>query len=230
MSGRGDDSVIIPSMSAHSSEDGHLRPPPDGEAEHETPATSHPAAATGTRSAAATDKARAAAEVDRIFREEGAFVWRALRRLGVAPGDVDDVCQEVFVIVYRKLDEWEGRGQLRSWLYGITIRVAAAHRRRAHQRNEIPTESPVGPDEPAATTPEGEAADREALALLDRALDELDDDKRAVFVLYEVEGLEMPEIVEAIGCPLQTAYSRLHSARKEVERAMKRSMLGKVST
>jgi RNA polymerase sigma-70 factor (ECF subfamily) len=176
-----------------------------------------------------TDKASAAAEVERIFREEGAFVWRALRRLGVASGDVDDACQEVFVVVYRKLDEWEGRGQLRSWLYGITIRVAAAHRRKAHQRYEIPTEEPVGPDEASAMNPEGAAADREALVLLDRALDELDDDRRAVFVLYEIEGLEMPEIAEAVACPLQTAYSRLHSARKEVERSMKRAALGKVA-
>lgn len=222
-----EDSVIIASMSAHSSEDGRSRPPADEGAE---PAEHDRAPTEAARPSSAADKARAAAEVDRIFREEGAFVWRALRRLGVAPGDVDDACQEVFVVVYRRLDEWEGRGQLRSWLYGITIRVAAAHRRKAHHRNEIPTEAPVGPDEASPTTPEGEAADREALALLDRALDELDDDRRAVFVLYEVEGLEMPEIAEAVGCPLQTAYSRLHSARKDVERAMKRSMLGRVAT
>ncbi len=164
-----------------------------------------------------------------MFREEGAFVWRALRRLGVAPADADDACQEVFVVVYRRLGEYEGRGQLRSWLYGIAVRVAAAHRRRAHQRHEVPTEEPVGPDEASSMNPEGEVADREALALLDRALDGLDDDKRAVFVLYEIEGLEMPEIAEAVSCPLQTAYSRLHAARKDVERAMKRNALGRVS-
>jgi RNA polymerase sigma-70 factor (ECF subfamily) len=175
-------------------------------------------------------RVKGAAEVDRIFREHGPFVWRALRRLGVSPSDADDACQEVFVVVYRKLGEYQGRSQLRTWLYGIAVRVAAAHRRRAHARREIATEEPVGEHAASTANPEGAAADREALAMLDRALDDLDDDKRAVFVLYEVEGLEMPEVAEAVGCPLQTAYSRLHAARKEVERAMKRAALGKVAT
>lgn len=175
------------------------------------------------------DAPSGAQEVDRIFREHGPFVWRALRRLGVAPSDADDACQEVFVVVFRKLGEYEGRSQMRTWLYGIAVRVAAAHRRKAHTRREVPTEEPVGPETASAANPEGAVADREALALLDRALDELDDDKRAVFVLYEVEGLEMPEVAEAVGCPLQTAYSRLHAARKEVEKAMRRAALGKVT-
>lgn len=170
----------------------------------------------------------AAAEIARIFREHGAFVWRALRRFGVAPADVDDACQEVFVVVYRKLREYEGRSELRTWLYGIAVRVAAAHRRKSHVRHELVQEEPVEPERPLAADPETALSDREALALLDRALEALDDEKRAVFVLYEVEGLEMPEVAEAVGCPLQTAYSRLHAARREVERSMRRAMLGKV--
>jgi RNA polymerase sigma-70 factor (ECF subfamily) len=169
-----------------------------------------------------------AEEVARVFREHGAYVWRALRRLGVAPADADDAVQEVFVVVYRKLGEYEGRSQMRTWLYGIAVRVAAAQRRKSHVRHEVPKEDPVEPDVAAGADPEAEVSDREALAMLDRALDALDDDKRAVFVLYEVEGLEMPEVAEALGCPLQTAYSRLNAARKEVERTMKRSALGKV--
>jgi RNA polymerase sigma-70 factor, ECF subfamily len=174
-------------------------------------------------------KGATAAEVDRIFREHGPFVWRALRRLGVASADVDDACQEVFVVVYRKLGEYEGRSQMRTWLYGIAVRVAAAQRRRSHVRHEVPTEEPLAPETASAANPEGAAADREALVLLDRALDELDDEKRAVFVLYEVEGLEMPEVAEALACPVQTAYSRLHAARKDVEKSMRRAMLGKVT-
>jgi RNA polymerase sigma-70 factor (ECF subfamily) len=171
----------------------------------------------------------AAAEVERIFREHGPFVWRALRRLGVAAADADDACQEVFVVVHRKLGEYEGRAVVRTWLYGIAVRVAAAQRRRSHARHEIATEDPVARDAASSSNPEGAAADREALVLLDRALDELDDEKRAVFVLYEVEGLEMPEVAEALACPVQTAYSRLHAARKEVEKSMRRAMLGKVT-
>ena len=170
-----------------------------------------------------------AADVDKIFREHGPFVWRALRRRGVASSDVDDAVQEVFVVVHRKLGEYEGRAQLRTWLYGIAVRVAAAQRRRSHARHEVPTEEPLAPELASSQNPEGAAAEREALVLLDRALDELDDDKRAVFVLYEVEGLEMPEVAEALACPVQTAYSRLHVARKEVEKSMRRAMLGKVT-
>jgi RNA polymerase sigma-70 factor (ECF subfamily) len=170
-----------------------------------------------------------AAEVERIFREHGAFVWRALRRLGVGSSDVDDACQEVFVVVHRKLGEYEGRSQMRTWLYGIAVRVAAAQRRRAHVRHEVPSDEPLAPEVASTSNPEGAASEREALALLDRALDELDDDKRAVFVLYEVEGLSMPEVAEALACPVQTAYSRLHAARKEVERSMRRAMLGTVT-
>lgn len=133
------------------------------------------------------------------------------------------------MVVHRKLGEYEGRSQMRTWLYGIAVRVAAAQRRRAHARHEVLTEEPVAPEIAAASTPEGAVAEREALVLLDRALDALDDDKRAVFVLYEVEGLEMPEVAEAVGCPVQTAYSRLHAARKEVEKSMRRAMLGKVT-
>jgi len=168
------------------------------------------------------------AELERIFREHGAFVWRALRRLGVSSADVDDACQEVFVVVHRRLADYEGRSTLRTWLYGIAVRVAAAQRRRSHVRHEIPTEEPLA-DAPSTADPEGAASDREALAMLDRALDALDDDKRAVFVLFEVEGLDMHEVAEALACPLQTAYSRLHAARKEVERSMRRAALGKVT-
>lgn len=168
--------------------------------------------------------------VDQIFREHGAFVWRALKRLGVAPSDVDDATQEVFVVVHRKLGEYEGRAQMRTWLYGIAVKVAAAQRRKSHVRREIATEEPVAPETASSDSPETAAAEREALVMLDRALDELDDEKRAVFVLYEVEGLEMPEVAEALACPVQTAYSRLHAARKDVEKAMRRAMLGKVTT
>ena len=176
-----------------------------------------------------TGTSSSAADVEKIFREHGPFVWRALRRLGVAPSDVDDACQEVFVVVYRKLGEYEGRSQMRTWLYGIAVRVAAAHRRKAHARHEIATEEPIALETAGSGNPEASAAEREALVLLDRALDELDDEKRAVFVLYEVEGLEMPEVAEALSCPVQTAYSRLHAARKEVERSMRRAAMGKVS-
>lgn len=133
------------------------------------------------------------------------------------------------MVVNRKLGEYEGRAQMRTWLYGIAVRVAAAQRRRSHARHEVATEEPIALETTSSSNPEGAAGEREALVMLDRALDELDDDKRAVFILYEVEGLEMPEVAEALACPVQTAYSRLHAARKAVEQSMRRAMLGKVT-
>ena len=156
-----------------------------------------------------------------IFREYGPFVWRGLRRLGVPESDVEDVCQEVFVVVHRKLGDFEGRSSLRTWIYGICARTASDYRRSGRVRREIVTDAP--PDAPQEGAQHDTVALKQARATLDRILDELDDDKRSVFVLYEIEELTMAEVAEAIGCPLQTAYSRLHAARKVVEAGVARA-------
>ena len=156
-----------------------------------------------------------------VFAEQAPFVWRAVRRLGVRESDVPDVCQDVFVVVHRKLPGFEGRSTLRSSIYGICIRTAADHRRRAHVRHELPTAEP--PEGVAPATQPMAVERRQVRALLDAALDLLDEDKRAVFVLYEIEELTMPEVAEAIGCPLQTAYSRLHAARRIVKESIEKA-------
>src|SRR4051794_30246840 len=76
-----------------------------------------------------------------IYEQHGAFIWRVVRRLGVRPADLEDVCQEVFVIVHRKLPGFAHRSSLRTWLYGIAVRCASDHRRRAHVRREVVTEA-----------------------------------------------------------------------------------------
>jgi len=157
-------------------------------------------------------------DFSRVFKELGPFVWRALRRLGVREADVEDACQEVFVVVHRKLAGFEGRSSVRTWVYGIAIRVAADHRRRAYVRRERITEPPEQIAEPSQSL---ELEQAEGRAMLDAALEVLDDDKRAVFVLYEIEELTMAEVASALGCPLQTAYSRLHAARRIVEEAVR---------
>ena len=154
-----------------------------------------------------------------VFREHAPYVWRVMRRLGVREADAEDLCQEVFVVVHRRLAEFEGRSSLRTWIYGIAIRVASDHRRRAHVRREQPTEEV--PEERRSAPQIAELEREQARAMLDAALRELDEDKRAVFVLYEIEGLEMKDVAEAVGCPLQTAYSRLHAARKRVTETIK---------
>jgi RNA polymerase sigma-70 factor, ECF subfamily len=152
-----------------------------------------------------------------VFEAHAPYVWRALRRLGVHDADAKDMCQEVFLVVHRRLAEFDGSSSIKTWVYGITIRVASQYRRRArHRREELAAEVPD-----AATRPEQETdfRKRELLSRLDATLDRLDEHKRAVFVLYELEELTMNEVARALGCPLQTAYSRLHAARAFVRKA-----------
>jgi RNA polymerase sigma-70 factor (ECF subfamily) len=158
-----------------------------------------------------------------IFDEHISFVWRSLRHLGISEADLEDVCQDVFVVVHRKLGDFEGRSTLRTWLYGICLRVAKDHRRRAYVRRE----HPVGELPPRAEPPtqEEDCAKSETRQLLSTILEQLDEDKRNVFILYEIEGLSMKEVADAMQCPLQTAYSRLHAARRIVLEAAKRLQL-----
>lgn len=155
-----------------------------------------------------------------VYRDNATYVWRVLRRLGVREADVEDVCQEVFLVVHRKLGDFAQRSSLRTWLYSIALRCASDYRRRAHVKREAPTSDVVdAPLEPPQAT---SIAERQARAVLDEILDTLDESKRAVFVLYELEELTMTEVAEAVGCPTQTAYSRLHAAREAFEAAVKR--------
>jgi len=154
-----------------------------------------------------------------VYDQHAAFVWRVLRRLGVRPTDLEDVCQEVFLVVHRKLPEFAHRAALTTWLYGIALRCASDYRRRAYVVREIASEvrdESVPAEQPASI------AHRQARELLDQILDALDEDKRVVFVLYELEEVGMAEIAELVGCPVQTAYSRLHAARAAVAAATAR--------
>lgn len=159
-----------------------------------------------------------AGDFDEIYRTQGAYVVRLLRRLGVPAGDVEDVAQEVFVAVLAGLPRFEGRASPRTWVYSIAVRIASAHRRKSARRGEILVERP---DDVA-----DERADsfgrRAAQLTIDRVLEELDDQKRTVFVLFEIDGLAMAEISEIVGCPLKTAYTRLYAAQKQVQAVVHR--------
>lgn len=158
-----------------------------------------------------------------IYDAHVAFVWRVLARLGVAPADLEDVCQEVFIVVHRQLSAFEGRSTLRTWIYGIALRCASGYRRRTARRRpvEAPLAEPVAEVAVAGTQLEDLDA-RDARATLERLLAQLDPDKREVFVLFELEELAMAEVVAIVGCPLQTGYSRLHAARAIVAAAATR--------
>src|SRR6186713_667175 len=142
---------------------------------------------------------------ERYFRA----MWRALRRLGVEPAALDDAVQDVFVVVHRRLAEFDGRS-LRGWLYAIAVRVASDYRRRPWHRRSVPlTEGVVD----SAPDP-GQASELgESVRLLHELLAELPDEQRVVFVLGELEQLTAPEIAKALSLNLNTVYSRQRVAR-----------------
>ena len=148
------------------------------------------------------------------------YLWRAALALGVPPSDAEDVCQEVMLVVHEKLAEFDGRS-IKSFLYGICLRVTSDYRRSARVRRERPTEAPPDAEFPATQPDEVDA--RRAETRLKRALDALEPDRREVFVLFEIEQLTLREIAEATETPLQTVYSRLQGARAHV-RAYFKSM------
>ncbi len=162
-------------------------------------------------------------DVRSVFDAHFDFVWRSLRRLGVREADVDDALQEVFVVVYRKRDEFEGRARLTTWLYGICFRVASDYHRRAHIRREHPTDEPLeGAAHDASSAADVRVNGAEARALLDEVLDGLDMEKRAVFVQYEIDELSVDEIATRIGVPVGTVYSRLKAARAAFDKSVAR--------
>lgn len=148
-----------------------------------------------------------------IFHQHARYLWRSLLGLGVRAGDVDDACQEVLLVVHRRLPEFDGRS-LRSWLYAICLRVAADYRRSARVRREVPV--PETPDAPLHAAQHEAVQSNQLFQRLLVVLDELDAEKRGAFVLYEIEELTLREVAEALECPLQTAYSRLQAAREHV--------------
>jgi RNA polymerase sigma-70 factor (ECF subfamily) len=153
-----------------------------------------------------------------IYEEAFPWVWRTARRLGVRDSALDDVAQDVFVIVHRKLATLDGHASLRPWVYGITLRVVRDRRRSARRHPEHPADD----DELANLRSEGadpqtNALRREALGALLTVLDSLNDEQREVFVLAELEELSAPEIAEATATNVNTVYSRLRAARKAFE-------------
>jgi RNA polymerase sigma-70 factor (ECF subfamily) len=159
-------------------------------------------------------------DAEAVYQQHADFVWRSLQHLGVRDADLEDLAQEVFVTVHRKLSSFDGRSKLTTWLFGICLHLAQRHRRRAYFRLEFLQAEP--PERVDSETPEAHYAGRESHALLERLLDKLSPERRATFVLFEVEGVSCEEIAELTAVPVGTVYSRLHLARKQVTAAAAR--------
>jgi RNA polymerase sigma-70 factor (ECF subfamily) len=156
-----------------------------------------------------------------VYDRHATFVFRVLRGLGVTDDRLDDAVQDVFIVVHRRLAEFEARSSLTTWLYAIARRVASQYRRSAATRREAAgdLDAMVGD-----ASPFEDAQRHEAARMLGAILDELDDDKRDVFVLIELEQLSAPDAARVLEIPVNTVYSRLRLARARFEVALARRL------
>lgn len=161
-----------------------------------------------------------------LYRTHFSFVWRNLRRLGVPDNLLEDAAQDVYLTVHRRWDSYDSeRSSVQSWLFGIILRVARGHRRTIRRRfAQLLSFSERSCHAASATTesPAELACRRESLALLDRILDSLDEEKRTVLLLVDVEQLTVTEAAEVLGVNLNTLYWRLRVARQGFQRAVDR--------
>jgi RNA polymerase sigma-70 factor (ECF subfamily) len=157
-----------------------------------------------------------------VFTQYGDFVWRTLQRLGVREADLEDVLQEVFIVVHRQLPTFGGRSKMSTWLYGICLRVASTHRRRAWVRREIPgVDLPDSPS--SAADPEQNVDATMQRHKLAEVLDLMELEKRALLVMFELDELSCEEIAELLGIPIGTVHSRLYAAREAFQAALRES-------
>ncbi len=159
-------------------------------------------------------------EFETLYAENFDHVWRNLRRFGVEVRHLEDAAHEVFVVVHRKLADFDEGRPIRPWLSGIAFRVASDFKRKASTRRESPgvDRDPVDERPSADELLEAE----EQRKLVHEALQALDDDKRVVVVMHDMEGCSIPEIARELGVLENTLYSRLRLGRERFIKAIRR--------
>lgn len=155
----------------------------------------------------------------RVFESEYAYVRRSLERLGVGSADVEDACQEVWLRVHDKLDEYDSNKALRPWLFAFAARVAANERRLARHHREMNVDSEFSS---SRLDPERLADHAQQRELLLAALSAVEARKREVVILHDLDEVKAATVAEALGIPLNTVYSRLREGRNELRRALAR--------
>ncbi|MCB9636651.1 MAG: sigma-70 family RNA polymerase sigma factor [Sandaracinus sp.] len=167
-------------------------------------------------------------DVESVYDAHAAFAWNTLQRLGVPAVEAEDLLQEVFLVVHRRLGDFEPeKGELRAWLWGICVHVVRGWRKRAHRRRERVMEPPERLAE-SGERPDVVAQATDTAAALDALLEELDEERRVVLVMYEMEGCSCAEIAAELAIPTGTVHSRLHAARRMLKELVARREPGLV--
>jgi RNA polymerase sigma-70 factor, ECF subfamily len=168
--------------------------------------------------AANSDDPETTPALEHIYADRARFVWLSLQRFGVARADLEDVCHDVFIVIQARLAEFESGAKLSPWIFGICAKVAANYRRRAYRYLERAegsmSEDRLQPPTGGVDSPERIVENRQAMAKAEAVLQRLDPMKRAVFVMFELEGLSCLDIAAELEVPVGTVYSRLHAARQ----------------
>ena len=159
----------------------------------------------------------------KLFERHEPLVRRYFGRSGIAPGDVDDLVQAVFLEVMRAAERYDSQYSVRSWLCGIATIMARRHQRSlARLAARMAAWAGVAAQEDTRTP--CDMVEHDQLArILQRALERPSDKKREVFVLVTIEGLSGEEAARALGIPLKTVWTRLHYARCELRAALEQS-------
>jgi RNA polymerase sigma-70 factor (ECF subfamily) len=179
-----------------------------------------PGVTTGASPPLPETHARPPPEFRALYEAESSYVWATLRRLGVRDADLEDMSLEAFVVVHKLLPQFDPTRPVRPWLFAIAVRVAADYRKSARYRREVLDHAPDAVD--PGRSAEEQLAARDDRRLVLAALEALEIDRRAVFVLHELDDHAMPEIAAALAIPLNTAYSRLRLARQDFVAAVQR--------
>ncbi|MBN2574041.1 MAG: sigma-70 family RNA polymerase sigma factor [Deltaproteobacteria bacterium] len=157
-----------------------------------------------------------------LFKQELDYLFATLQRLGVAPGEMEDLAQEVFIVLHRNWTNLDTSRPLRPYLFGVAFRIVCAHRRR--RAREIPHPILDAPD--AAPSPEGALQSKESIALLLSALESVPLLRRAVVVMHDLDAVPIVDVARTLSISRFGAYSRLRKGRRELTAAVRRLSRG----
>lgn len=145
--------------------------------------------------------------------------------------DAQDICQEVFTIVFRKLKELKEKNKFSSWIYKIALNQCRIKKRQERGKTSISLDAPMEGEEGATSleiatgeqeNPEYILQQKEVAELLKKALARIPEEQRAVIVMKEYEGLKFTEIAEILNCPVGTVKSRTYFGLKALEKEVRR--------
>lgn len=156
-----------------------------------------------------------------FFRAHCSYVWNSLRRLGVREADLEDQAHECFLAIYRHRASFDPARPLRPWIFGFALRVASDYRKNSWQKRRS-SDAPSDEADPQRL-PDELVSQRQQQALVIDALEEIALERRAVFVMHEIDGEPIPVVADALAIPLNTAYSRLRLARADFDAALRRA-------